>query len=73
MREHIDLVYILQNKVKKGIVYFFSQFIFRANFLLTLERLVIIQICFDSRKIRISLFYIRESIEFVYILLNRVE
>ena len=28
---------------------------------------------FDSRKIRISVFYIREHIELVYILQNRVE
>ena len=36
MREHIELVYILQNKVEKGIVCFFSQIIFRAILLLTL-------------------------------------
>ena len=32
MREHTELVYILQNRVEKGIVYFFLQIIFRAIF-----------------------------------------
>ena len=30
MREHIEMVYIQQNRVEKGIVYFFGQIIFRA-------------------------------------------
>ena len=36
VREHIELVYILQNRVEKGIVYFFRQIIFRAILFLTL-------------------------------------
>ena len=36
MRENIELVYILQNKGEKGIVYFFWQIIFKAILLVTL-------------------------------------
>ena len=36
MREHIEFVYILQNRVEKGIVYFLWQIIFREILLLTL-------------------------------------
>ena len=36
MREHIELVYMPQNKVENGMVYFFGQIIFRAILLLTL-------------------------------------
>ena len=36
-RELIELVYILQNKVEKGIVYFVRQIIFRTILFLTLE------------------------------------
>ena len=67
MREHIVLVHILQNGVEKGIVYFFWQIMFRAILLLTFGLLDNISIFFDSHKIRISLFYMREHIELVYI------
>ena len=73
MREHIELVYILQNRVEKGIVYFFGKILFRATLLLTLGCLDNISIFFNSRKFRISLFHMREHIELVYILQNRVE
>ena len=73
MREHTELVYILQNRVEKGIVYFFSQIIFREILLLTLGCLDNIQIFFDSHKIGISVFYMGEHIELVNILQNRVE
>ena len=73
MREHMELVYILQNKVEEGIVYFFSQIIFKAIMHLTLVCLDNIQIFFDSSKIRILLFYMREHIVLLYIPQNRVE
>ena len=73
MREHIELVYILQSKVEKGILYFFRQIIFGEILLLTLGCLDNIYIFFDSCKIRILVFYMREHIELVYILKNRVE
>ena len=73
LREHIELIYIIQKRVEKGIVYFFSQIIFRAILLLTLVCLDNIQIFFDSLKYRISVFYRREHIELVYKLQNRVE
>ena len=73
MREHIELVYILQNRVENGIVYVFWQIIFRAILLSTLGYLDNIYIFFYSRKIRISVFYMRKHIELVYILQNRIE
>ena len=73
MREHTELVYILQNEVEEGIVYFFWQTIFRAILLSTFGCLGNMQISFDSRKFRISVFYMREHIELVYILKNTVE
>ena len=73
MREHIELVYILQYRVEKATVYFLGQIIFRAILILTLWCLDNIQTFFDSRKIRISIFYMRENSELVYILQNRVE
>ena len=73
MRDHIDLVYILQNRVEKSIVYFLWQIIFRAILVLTLECLDNIKLFLDSCKFRISVFYMREHIELVYIFQNRVE
>ena len=73
MRELIELVYILQNRVKKGIVYFLLQIIFRAILLLTLGGLDNNLVFFDSSRIRISVFYMTKHIELVYILQNRVE
>ena len=73
MREHIEVLYILQKRLEKGIVYFFWQIVFRTILLLTLGCLDNIQISFYSRKIRISVFYIREQTELVYIRQNRVE
>ena len=52
---------------------FFLPGIIQSHFPLTLGRIDIIYIYFDSRTIRISVFYIREHIELVYILQNRVE
>ena len=72
MREHIELVYILQKKVEKGIVYFLTDYN-QSHFLLPLGRLDIIKIFFDSRKGRISVVYMREHTELVYIQQNRVE
>ena len=73
MREHILLVYLLQNRVENNIVYFFWQIIFRVIMLLTLGCLDNIEIFFDLLKYRISVFYMRERTELVYILQNRVE
>ena len=73
MGEHTELVYIVQNKVEMGIVYFFLQIILRANLLLTLGWLDNIKNFFDSLKERISVFYMREHMELVYTLQNRVE
>ena len=53
-------------------MFFLTDYI-QNHFLLTFDSLIIILIFFDSRKIRISVFYLREHIEFVYILQNRVE
>ena len=36
IREHVELVYVLQNRVESGIVYFLGQIIFRAILILTL-------------------------------------
>ena len=69
----MELVYILQKRVEYGIVYFFRQIIFRGILLLTLGFLDHIYIIFDSLKYRISVFYMREHMELVYILKNRVE
>ena len=72
-RGHIELVYILQNRVEKGIVYFIWQIIFRAIFLLTLGCLDYTYIFLESLKYKIFLFYMRENMVLVYILQNRVE
>ena len=72
MTEHIVLVYKLQNRVEKGIVYF-SDILYSEQFFLTLGCVDNIYIFLDSRKIRISVFYMREHMELVYILQNRVE
>ena len=55
MREHIELVYILQNRVEKGIVYFFWHIVFRVILLLTLG-------CLDN----IYIYLIPVEIEFLY-------
>ena len=68
MREYIKLVNILQNRVENVIVYFFWQIIFRAILLLTLGCLDYIQSFFDSLKYWISIFYIIENMELLYIL-----
>ena len=60
-----------QSKIKHCI--FFLTDYMQSQLLLTLGRLDIIKIVFDWRKIRISVFYMREHIELVYILQNKVE
>ena len=70
MREHIELLYILLNRVEKGIFYLFWQIIFRAFLLLLLGCPDNIYIFFDLLKYTISVFYMREHIELVYILQN---
>ena len=73
MGEHIELVYILQKKVEKSIVYIFLQTTLRAILLLTLGCLDNIYNFFDSCKYRISVFYMRDHMELMYKLQNRVE
>ena len=69
----MELAYIVQNTVDWGIVYFFLTDYIQSNFFLTLGCLDNIHIFFDSRKIRLSVIYLTEHMEFVYILQNRVE
>ena len=56
MREHTELVYILQNRVEKGVVYFLGKIIFRDKLLLTFGRLDNILINFDSRNLEFLYF-----------------
>ena len=69
----MELVYILQNRVEKGIEYFLEQIFFRAILLLTLWYTDNIYIFFHSRQFRILIFYMREHIDLVYILQKSVE
>ena len=71
-RECIELVYILHKRLELGIVYIFWQIMFREILFLTLGCLDNIYIFFDSLKYTISLFYMREHMELVYILQKRV-
>ena len=57
MTEHIELVFILQNRIEEGIVYFFRQIIFRAILLLTLECLDNIYIFSD--RVKLELWYFK--------------
>ena len=69
----MELVYILQKRVEYGIVYFFWQIIFRAILFLRFGCVDNIYIFFNSRKFRISVFYMREDIELVYTFQKIVE
>ena len=73
MREHIELVFIHQNIVEKGIVNFFFTDYIQSNFAFNVGVPILYLVYFYSRKIRISVFYMREHTELVYILQNRVE
>ena len=59
--------------IKNNIVYIFGQIIFRAVLFLKLVCLDYILDFFDSGKIRNFVFYMKEHIELVYLLQNRVE
>ena len=72
MREYTELVYTPKESRIRHCIFLLTDYI-QSHFLLSLGRLDIIYIFFDSRKIRISLFYIREHSELVYILQNRVK
>ena len=72
MKEHMELVYILQNTVEKNIV-IFSDRLYSEQFFFNIRVPRLYLDYFDSGKIRISVFYMREHIELVYILQNRVE
>ena len=67
MREHIELVYIIQNKVEKGIVYFLTDYINR-NFAFNIGVPRFNLDFFDSLKYRISVFYNGQHTDLVYIL-----
>ena len=73
MRELIELVYILQNRVEKKHCIFFLTDYFQSNCVFNIGVPRLYLELFDSRKIRISVFYMREHIELVYILQNRGE
>ena len=60
-------VYTPKQSRKGHCIFFLTDYIKR-HFLFTLERLDNIQIFFDSLKYRISIFYMREHMELVYIL-----
>ena len=72
MREHTELVYILQNRVEKALYIFLIDYIQR-NFVFNIGVSRLYLDFFDSGKIRISVFYMREHTELVYILQNKVE
>ena len=72
MRENIELVYILQNKVEKGIYIFMTDYI-QSNFDFNIGVPIKYLVFFDSLKYRISVFYWSEHMELVYILQNRVK
>ena len=72
MREHIELVYILQNRVEKGILHF-SERLYSEQFACNIGVPKLYLYFPYSCKIRISVFYIREHTELVYILQNRVK
>ena len=72
MREHIEFMYKVQNRVDKGIVYFLTDYI-NSNFSFNIGVPRLYLDVFDSIKYRISVFYIREHMELVYILQNTVE
>ena len=73
MREQFELVYILQNRVEKGIVFFILTDYIQSNFAFNIGVPRVYLDFLDLGKIRISLFYMRENTELVYILQNRVE
>ena len=73
MRERIELVYILQKRVEYGIVYFYLTDDIQSNFSFNIEVPRQYLDFFDSGRIRISVYYMREHTEFVYILQKRVE
>ena len=69
----MELVYILQKRVEYGILYFFLTDYIQSNFVFSIgvprKYLDIV----DLGKIRISVFYLRDHTELVYILQNSVE
>ena len=66
MREHTELVYILPNGVELGIVCFTNR-LYLEPFSFNFQALRYLDY-FHSRKIRISVFYMKEHIELVYTL-----
>ena len=80
MREHTELVYILQNSVEYiprqsriGHCIFHLTDYIENNFVFKIGVPRLYLDFFNSRKIRISVFYMREHTWFVYILQIRVE
>ena len=69
---HTDLVYVLQNKVELAL-YIFSDRLHSEQFFFYIRVPRKYLYFFDSRKTTISVFYMREHTELVYILQNRVE
>ena len=68
----MELVYILQNSTIGHCIFFLTDYI-QSNFVFNIGVPRLYLDFSDSGKIRISVFYMRERIELVYILQNRVE
>ena len=72
MRENTELVYILQNSLNKALN-IFSNRVYSEPFSFDFGAPRYYLDFFDLFKIRILVYYMRETIELVYILQNRVE
>ena len=73
MREHTEFgVYTPKESRRRHCIFFLTDYI-QIHSLLTLGRLDIIKIVFDMPEYSISVFYMREHMELVHILQNRVE
>ena len=71
-RAYLVGVYTPKQSRIRHCMFFLTDYI-QSYFFGMLGRLDIILIFFDSRKIRLSVFYMREHMEFLYILQKRVE
>ena len=72
MRDHTELVYILQNRVEQCIVYFFLTDYIQRNFVFNIGLSKQYLDFFNSGKIKIFLFDMTEDTELMYIQQNRV-
>ena len=72
MREHTEYIYTPKESIKGHCIFSVTDYI-QSILLSTMGCLNNIYIFIDFRKIRISVFYMREHTELMYILQNRVE